>query len=75
MYPSQNFKGWIRYLFYLLLVIPVATMPIEVVRGSITPWNLLIVLVVVVSINILGLTLWNIGIKKVESGSSGGIVE
>lgn len=75
MYPSQNFKGWVRYLFYLLLVIPVATMPIEVVRGSITPWNLLIVLATVMVINILGLTLWNIGIKRVEGGSGGGIVD
>lgn len=75
MYPSQNFTGITRTVFYALLLVPIIFYPIEAVRGLLAPKYLLVSLFFVILINILGLTLWNIGIKRLESGSSGGIVD
>ena len=75
MYPSQNFQGITRTVFYVLLLVPIVFYPIEVVRGLLSPKYLFISLFFVILINILGLTLWNAGIKRVESGSGGGLVD
>jgi ABC-2 type transport system permease protein len=75
MYPSQNFTGTFRYLLYLTLLIPVVSFPIEVIRGIFSPTFLLYTLTAVILINLLGYAVWKAGIKRVESGSTGGIIE
>ncbi|MEI6533032.1 MAG: hypothetical protein WCO06_04285 [Candidatus Roizmanbacteria bacterium] len=70
MYPSDNYKGVLRNILFILLVIPVICFPIEVVRGLYGPEALLISLFCVIGINILGYLLWHAGIRKAESGSS-----
>lgn len=75
MYPSQNFTGAFRYMLYLILLIPIVSYPIEVIRGIFSPFTLIYTIVAVVGINLLGYFVWKKGIKRVESGSTGGIVE
>jgi len=75
MYPSQNFKGIIRGVFYALLLVPIVFYPIEAVRGLLNPKYLLISLFFVMLINFLGYQLWKAGVKRIESGSGGGIVD
>ena len=75
MYPSQNFKGIVRTVFYTLLLVPVVFYPIEAVRGILSPKYLLITLFFVILINSMGYLLWKAGIKRIDSGSGGGIVE
>ena len=70
MYPSENYKGVLRNILFILMVIPVICMPIEVVRGLYGREALLITLYCVIGINILGYLLWRTGIRKAESGSS-----
>ncbi len=74
-YPTDNFKGFLRYLFTFLLFIPIMGYPLEVVRGAMGWRYLLITIGVIIGINIVGFILWGKGVKKVESGSSSGIVE
>lgn len=75
MYPSQNFTGAFRYLLYLMLLIPIVSYPIEVVRGVFSPVALVYTVTAVVGINLLGYLVWKKGLRRVESGSIGGIVE
>lgn len=75
MYPSGNFTGALRYLLYVVLLIPIISFPVEVTRGLLHPSFLLYTLLAVIASNIFGYFLWSQGIKRVESGSSGGIVE
>ncbi len=74
-YPTDNFKGFLRYLFTFFLFIPIMGYPMEVVRGAMDWRYLLITVFVVIGINVVGLVLWKKGVKRVESGSSTGIVE
>ncbi len=74
-YPSQNFKGITKYILWTLLVFPIVYLPTEVTLGNFSPDHLLITTAFVLSINYLGLKLWKNGVKRVESGSSSGIVD
>lgn len=75
MYPSKNFSGILRYFLYFLLAIPLISFPVEIARGFLSPKFFIVSFLAAILANFLGFLLWNKGIKKVESGSSGGIVE
>ncbi|MBU1088705.1 ABC transporter permease [Patescibacteria group bacterium] len=75
MYPSQNFRGVFRYILYAVLLIPIISFPVEVLRGFLHPSFLIYTIIAVIMANVLGYFLWNKGIKRFESGSGGGIVE
>lgn len=74
-YPSQNFQGLFKFILYAILLIPIVAFPIEAARGFMSPTVLLWTVLTVIGINIAGYMLWQAGVRKVESGSSGGVVE
>lgn len=73
MYPSENFKGGLRLFLTLILFIPVVSFPIEMIRGFFSPTVLVWSILAVVGSNLAGFWLWQKGVKRVESGSSGSI--
>lgn len=75
LYPSQNFQGLFKYLLYAILLIPIVSFPIEVARGFLSYNFLIWTIIAVAGINTAGYFLWKVGVRKAESGSSGGVVE
>ena len=75
MYPSQTYSSTVKIIMMCLLVIPIVSIPLESARGLTHPAFMIISLIVAITINVLGYFLWQNGVKKVESGSSGGVVE
>ena len=75
MYPSQTYSDTVKYIMMGLLVIPIVSIPIESIRGFTHPSFMVISAIVAIVANILGYFLWQNEVKKVESGSGGGVVE
>lgn len=76
MYPSDNFKGFFRNLFFAIGLIPIVSYPVEAVRHGYFPLSqLLITVSAVILVNVIGLWMWKMGIRRLESGSGGGIIE
>jgi len=75
MYPSQTYSPTVKMIMMMLLVIPLVSTPLESARGMIHPSFMIGSAIVAILINVLGYFLWQNGVKRVESGSSGGVVE
>jgi ABC-type uncharacterized transport system permease subunit len=75
MYPSGNFRGFFRVLLYGIMLIPIVAFPIEVARGFLSSEYILYTTICVVLVNCLGYFVWRCGVRRVESGNGGGIVE
>ena len=75
MYPSQTYSPMVRNIMMGLLVIPLVSVPLESARGLTHPAFMIGSAIVAILINVLGYFLWQNGIKRVESGSGGGVVE
>lgn len=73
-YPANSFYSPVKVAIYLLGFWTVYFVPVEVVRGSISPVELTLSLIFSVVVNILGFWAWNTGLKKVESGGGIGLI-
>ncbi len=75
LYPSQNFQGAIKWFLYIAMVFAFVFYPVEVMRHYLSPAVLLISISCAVGINPLAFKTWSLGIRRVESGRGGGVVE
>lgn len=75
MYPSQTYSPTVKIIMMTLLVIPLVSTPIESARGIVHPSFMIGSAIVAILVNVIGYYLWQNGVKKVESGSSGGVIE
>jgi ABC-2 type transport system permease protein len=70
-YPSTVYPTWLRLIVTFVVPIAVATtVPLQALRGELTPWQVLLFLGVSVASFLVALRVWKAGIRRYSGASS-----